>query len=160
MREKPGMFTAKQSTVDPKQFAEMLGMPYSSLLMLMKEHHERDPVVRQTLHEHTSFIKVQEGYPMFIYDTAVKKQNKVRIVEQGKEIGILDFYESLSYITKIAAVCHHSIKEIFEVHRPDNGLISAAMELQVLKYLLAELRAVKGEERGEMISQNRDLDLI
>jgi hypothetical protein len=84
----------------------------------------------------------------------------VRIVEQGKEIGILDFYESLSYITKIAAVCHHSIKEINEVHRPDNGLISAAMELQVLKYLLAELRAVKGEERGEMISQNRDLDLI
>lgn len=58
MKEKPGMFAAKQSTVDPKQFAEMLGMPYSSLLMLMKEHHERDPVVRQTIHEHTSFIKV------------------------------------------------------------------------------------------------------
>lgn len=42
---------------------------------------------------------------MFIYDTAVKKQNKVKIIEQGKEIGILDFYESLAYITKIVAVC-------------------------------------------------------
>jgi hypothetical protein len=46
------------------------------------------------------------------------------------------------------------------VHRPDNGLISAALELNTFKYLLAELRAVKAEERGELVAQNRDLDLI
>ena len=34
--EKPGMFTAKKNAVDPIQFAEMLGVPYSSLEMLMK----------------------------------------------------------------------------------------------------------------------------
>ena len=101
----------------------MLGIPYSSLLMLMKEHHERDPVVRQTLHEHTSFIKIQEGYPIFIYETAIKKQNKVKMVEQAKEIGILDFYESLAYVSKIVAVCQHAVKEIFDVHKPDNGLV-------------------------------------
>lgn len=72
-QEKPGMFTAKSQAVDPKQFAEMLGMPFSSLLMLMKEHHERDPLVKTSIHEHVSFIKIQEGYPAFIYDTAVKK---------------------------------------------------------------------------------------
>ena len=71
--DKPGMFQAKQASVDPKQFAEMLGMPFSSLLMLMKEHHERDPLVKTSIHEHVSFIKIQEGYPVFIYDTAVKK---------------------------------------------------------------------------------------
>ena len=74
------MFTAKKTSVDPKQFAEMLGMPFSSLLMLMKEHHERDPLVKTSLHEHVSFIKIQEGYPIFVYDTAVK-QNRVKLSE-------------------------------------------------------------------------------
>lgn len=70
--KKPGMFTAKQVAIDPLQFAEMLGMPFSSLEMLMKQHHERDPVVKASLHENVSFIKIQEGYPVFIYNTAVK----------------------------------------------------------------------------------------
>lgn len=35
-REKPGMFQAKRYAVDPLQFAEMLGVPFSSLEMLMK----------------------------------------------------------------------------------------------------------------------------
>jgi predicted transcriptional regulator len=43
---KPGMFKAKQVDVDPKEFAEMLGIPYSSLQMLLREHHERDPLVK------------------------------------------------------------------------------------------------------------------
>ena len=62
---------------DPKEFANYLGMPYSSLQMLMKDHHERDPLVRQAIHEHVSFIKIQEGYPQFIYDSA-QIQNKAR----------------------------------------------------------------------------------
>ena len=52
---------------DPKEFANQLGMPFSSLQMLMKDHHERDPLVNTTIHEHVSFIKIQEGYPQFIY---------------------------------------------------------------------------------------------
>ena len=79
--KKPGMFQAKQQALDPKQFAEMLGMPFSSLLMLMKEHHERDPLIKTAIHEHVSFIKIQEGYPTFIYDTAVKQQNKVKMTD-------------------------------------------------------------------------------
>ena len=71
-KAKPGMFHAKKYAVDPMQFADMLGVPFSSLEMLMKQHHERDPVVKTSLHEHVSFIKIQEGYPVFIYDTAVK----------------------------------------------------------------------------------------
>jgi hypothetical protein len=31
---------------DPKEFSNYLGMPYSSLEMLMKEHHERDSIIR------------------------------------------------------------------------------------------------------------------
>ena len=83
----------------------MLGMPFSSLVMLMKEHHERDPLVKQSMHEHVSFIKIQEGYPMFLYDTAVKKQNKIKLTKESKEIGMLDFYDGLQNIVKIVAAC-------------------------------------------------------
>lgn len=42
---------------DPKEFAAYLGIPFSSLQMLMKDYKERDPMVQQTIHEHVSFIK-------------------------------------------------------------------------------------------------------
>ena len=101
-KTKPGMFHAKKYAVDPMQFAEMLGVPFSSLEMLMKQHHERDPVVKTSLHEHVSFIKIQEGYPVFIYNTAVKAQNKVSLgPESSRQIGILDFYESLANLPKV-----------------------------------------------------------
>lgn len=66
--EASAIFSAKFG--DPKEFANYLGIPFSSLQMLMKEHHERDPVIRQAIHENVSFIKIQEGYPQFIYSCA------------------------------------------------------------------------------------------
>ena len=70
----------------------------------------------------------------------------------GKEIAILDFYESLAFISKVVSVCLHYCDEIHEIHRPDNGLISAALDLCTFKFLLAELRAVKGEEKGDHVA--------
>ena len=146
------MFKAKQEAVDPRQFAEMLGMPFSSLVMLMKEHHERDPLVKTSIHEHVSFIKLQEGHPSFLYDNAVKKQNKVKLTigcKESKDIGILDFYDGLSNITKVVAACSHTCAEMQEVHKPDNGFISAATDLVATQFLLAELRAVRAEQSGD-----------
>lgn len=107
------------------QFAEMLGMPISSLKMLLKDHNERDPMVKQSIHEHVSFIKLQEGYPIFFTDTEISKNNKVKVVPGSESIGMLEIYESLSMITKVMAACHHSMDEVHEVHQPDNGLVSS-----------------------------------
>ena len=127
------MFTAKKNAVDPIQFAEMLGVPYSSLEMLMKQHHERDPVVKTSLHEHVSFIKIQEGYPIFIYNTAIKEQNKVQVnPESSRSIGILDFYESLSNLPKIVSALQNCLAELNGVHKPDNGYMSAALDVVAL----------------------------
>ena len=43
-KDAPTIFSSKMG--DPKEFANYLGMPFSSLQMLMKDHHERDPLVR------------------------------------------------------------------------------------------------------------------
>lgn len=45
--------------------------------MLLKDHHERDPLVKTSVHEHVSFIKLQEGYPIFFSDTEITKNNKM-----------------------------------------------------------------------------------
>ena len=156
------MFQAKKHAVDPMQFAEMLGVPFSSLEMLMKQHHERDQVVKVSLHEHVSFIKIQEGYPIFIYDTAVKEQNKVCLnSEGGRKIGILDIYESLANMPRIVSAIANCASELQEVHKPDNGFMSAAIDLVTFQFLLAELKGVRAEEvEGDRVNSARDLELI
>lgn len=64
---------------------------------------------------------------------------------------MLDIYESLSSVTKVAAVIFNATKELQETHRPDNGLMSAAMDLITLQFLLAEFKAVRAEIRGDRI---------
>lgn len=94
----------------------MLGMPISSLKMLLKDHNERDPLVKQSIHEHVSFIKLQEGYPIFSQETEGNKANKIQLVPGSNYIGILEIYESLSSITRVAAACYHAIQELHDVH--------------------------------------------
>jgi len=57
----------------------------------MKEHHERDQLVKQSLHENVAFIKVSEGYPEYHSHNAVQL-NKFKFNEFSREIGVLDFY--------------------------------------------------------------------
>jgi len=39
--------------------------------MMMKDHHERDHLVKQSIHEHASFVKINEGYPIYLSHNAV-----------------------------------------------------------------------------------------
>ena len=155
------MFRAKNAA-DPMQFADMLGVPFSSLEMLMKQHHERDPVVKTSLHEHVSFIKIQEGHPLFLVDSAVKAQNKIMLnSDGGRPIGILDFYESLANLPRVVSAIQHCCAELHDVHKPDNGFMSSALDVVTLQFLHAELKAVRAEEvEGDRITSARELDSI
>jgi len=44
-KEEQGKITSSKFS-DPKEFAAYLGIPFSSLQMLMKDHKERDPMVQ------------------------------------------------------------------------------------------------------------------
>lgn len=117
--------------------------------------------MKTTLHENVSFIKIQEGYPIFLYDTAVKAQNKVRLTEEGSPIGILDFYESLANLPRVVAALQHCCAELHDVHRPDNGFMSAALDVVTFQFLHAELKAVRAEAvEGDRVNSARDLDLL
>lgn len=126
-------------------------MPISSLKMLLKDHNERDPLVKHSIHEEISFIKLQEGYPIFISQTESSKNNMIKIVPGGTEIGMLEIYESLGSVVRVTAACHHAMDELNEVHQPDNGTLSTLQNLVCMEFMLAELRAVKDEARGNLV---------
>lgn len=128
--------------------------------MLMKEHHERDPLVKTAIHEHVSFIKIQEGYPIFLYDTAVKQQNKVKLTSESRPVGILDFYESLTILPKLVSAMQAASQELLDVHKPDNGFMEAAMDVVTYRFILSELKVVRAEDRGETGAQSKVLDVI
>lgn len=88
----------------------------------MKDHKERDPMVKQSIHEHVSFIKIEEGYPLFMYDMADKQNNTIAFTSSSDRVGILDFYESLAMMPKIIACMKMCVTELEAVHQPDNGL--------------------------------------
>lgn len=78
----------------------------------------------------------------------------------GQKVNILDFYESLSQVSKITAVIDQTCAELRDAHRPDNGFISATMELKAMEFLFAEMIGVSEEQKGFRVGSNREMDLI
>lgn len=103
-----------------------------------------------------SFVKLQEGYPAFFNKTEVSHKHAVQLTPRSDKVGILEIFESLSQVTKVAAVINNAFTEIDSAHNPDNGLVAATYDLVTAEFLLAELRAVKAECRGDRIVSSRD----
>lgn len=47
----------------------------------------------------------------------------------GRKIGILDIYESLANLPKIVSALQNCAEELHEVHKPDNGFMSTAIDV-------------------------------
>lgn len=81
--------------------------------------------------------------------------------EGSRDIGILDFYESLANLPRVIASIQNCCSELNQVHKPDNGFMSAALDVVTLQFLHAELKGVRAEEiEGERINSPRELELI
>lgn len=128
-------------------FAIYFEFPVDSLKRMMEQHHERDQLVRQSIHEQVAFIKMNEGYPLLFANNATQKTS-FRFCDISDTVGVLDFYESLSIMPKVIASIERAVREIQEVHRPDNGLQASALEYAALQVLLADFKVVKEGENG------------
>ena len=81
--------------------------------------------------------------------------------EGGRKIGILDIYESLANLPKIVSAIQNCAAELHDVHKPDNGFMSSAIDVVTFQFLLAELKGVRAEEvEGDRVNSARDLDLL
>jgi hypothetical protein len=114
--------------------------------------------VRQSLHENVAFIKTSEGFPRFIYQNAIK-ENCVRFTPQSKSIGLLDFYESLQVMPRCLSSIKGAVQGLMESHKPDNGLLSTALEKCTYDLLLAELKTVQNED-SLYLEKSRGMDLL
>lgn len=59
---------------------------------------------------------------------------------------MLDFYDSLHVMPRAIAAIRKAVKELVEVHRPDNGMMAASLELSAYKMLMAELKVVQNDD--------------
>jgi len=59
---------------------------------------------------------------------------------------LLDFYESLAVMPRVLSSVQRVFTELAEVHRPDNGLLMACLELSSIKALAALLQTTLSED--------------
>jgi len=59
---------------------------------------------------------------------------------------LLDFYESLAVMPRVLSSVQRVFTELAEVHRPDNGLLMACLELSSIKSLAALLQTTLSED--------------
>ena len=90
--------------------------------------------------------RIEEGYPVFMYDMSSKQNNTMSYTRHSQKIGMLDFYESLTVLVKVIAAMKGACNELSEVHKPDNGLTLTALDIQTYRYIHAELKIIKGEK--------------
>ena len=51
---------------------------------------------------------------------------------------------------KILATIERTVSDVEQVHKPDNGLMAASLEISTLSFLVAELKLIKeGGDKGE-----------
>jgi len=64
----------------------------------------------------------------------------LKFCPSSESIGVLDFYESLHAVPRIVSSIHQAVSELNEVHKPDNGLMTAALELCTMRTLRQQLK--------------------
>jgi len=86
-----------------------------TLQMIANWGNENEPISVEVLHENSSFIKVEEGYPRFFkeQESIDRKHNSVMMsTKSAHPIGILDFYESLSIIPWMCIAINGGFNEL------------------------------------------------
>lgn len=74
-----------------------------------------------------------DGYPWYF----ARKRERIQLLGiSERSIGLLDFYESMSTISKVNAALQQSLEELIHVHTPENGLAVSSLE----RVLIVEAR--------------------
>ena len=81
-------------------FANVLGLPEVTAYDLFKKKGQQDPIVIDTIREHSHFSKQIEGYPWFF--KKIEEKSSV-LGLQTRDAGLTDFYESLCAISRVNA---------------------------------------------------------
>ena len=82
----------------------MLGLKDMSVENVMNNA-KNDEAVEDIMSQDSNFIKTQEGYPFFLKQLGnnTDSLSKIKFTDLSNEVGVLDFYESMTAIPKLFA---------------------------------------------------------
>lgn len=63
---------------------------------------------------------------------------------EARTVGMLDFYEGMSVVTKIYAAIKNALKELESVHRPESGFASSNVESALIAASRMKFKWLKG----------------
>jgi len=126
-----------------QDFTEVLGLPEITADDLFKKNREKEPIVIDALRQQSRFIKIEEGYPHFI-----------------EKDGVLNFYESVGCITRVYSLIETIYQECIEIHKPENGQASCALNTAVIIFSKTKLKLVKTRMNDESVISAEEKTLI
>ena len=97
-----------------------------------------------------NFIKTQEGYPVFIREHR-DALSKVKFSPFSHEIGLLDFFESLTCVPKVWAALTVAFKEVEESLLPTSTLELIAMNQVYMEKCFVEFKKCVAYSQDDMI---------
>ncbi|CDW75700.1 UNKNOWN [Stylonychia lemnae] len=151
----------RESNVD--KFAEILGLKNQTVEQMMKTQSRSDEITEEAMNQDANFIKTQEGYPVFIRDSN-DSLSRVKFTDFSNEIGVLDFYESLTAIPKVVASIQIVFEEVVETCMPANQLQLISLNTIYLEKCFVEFKKCVAFAQDELIeykgSQYIENDLI
>jgi len=120
-------------------FSKILGLPNITMEELCDKQPRRDPIIIDALREMSFYEKQREGYPMFFSKTPTP--SKVAGLHSG-DIGLTDFFDSLSGITQVNASLSQGFNELKSVFKPENGFAESCLEKKFLEAASLKLKKV------------------
>jgi hypothetical protein len=129
-----------------QDFAEVLGLPEITADDLFKNNREKEPVVIDALRQQARFIKIEEGYPHFLTES----KNAKKLVKFGldsPDTPILDFYEGLTWVSKIYSILDIVYDECIDIHKPDNGFARSALQGAIALLAITKLKLAKMNQK-------------
>ena len=100
------------------------------MMDLVNKKDQKEPVIQDAIREQAFFTKQMEGYPT--YFIGEKYLGSTMGLHCGN-VGLLDFYESLTIVPKIYACLHQAFEQTVDALKPENGLATSILELCLLK---------------------------
>jgi len=73
---------------------------------------------------------------------------------------LFDFYESLGIFPKVNAALHQSLEELINVNKPENGMATSALELELYSEARLVLRKIRQTYENAHVGQCRGQALI
>jgi hypothetical protein len=117
---------------DENEFTNLLGLPSISIESLYQQYRENDQTILGVMREHSNFLQCYEGYPEFLtlltHRSIIDRNRIWKAAPWSQEAGCLDFYQSLGFITQLAALLHSGREQLYQNARVFNDQLRSHID--------------------------------